>query len=98
MFYNLYQNIILIKEIYNKIIIDKTIKDYLQVYESNILDIDEYCHNILTFINDNIEIELAKDIDNIQNFEVNFIKKGVDNELDIKTKLLNESELKLEYI
>ena len=56
MFYNLYQNIVLIREIYNKMINDKTIKEYLQIYESNILDIDEYCSNILTFINDNIEI------------------------------------------
>ena len=98
MFYNLYQNIVLIREIYNKMINDKTIKEYLQIYESNILDIDEYCSNILTFINDNIEIDLAKDIDNIQNFDVNFIKKGVDNELDIKTQLLNDSESKLESI
>ena len=98
MFYNLYQNIVLIREIYNKVINDKTIKVYLQIYESNILDIDEYCSNILTFINDNIEIELAKDIDNIQNFDVNFIKKDVDNELDIKTQLLNDSESKLESI
>jgi DNA mismatch repair protein MutS len=98
MFYNLYQNIVLIKEIYNKIITDKTIKEYLQIYESNILDIDEYCSNILTFITDNIEIDLAKDVDNIQNFEVNFIKKGVDNDLDIKTQLLNDSESKLESI
>ena len=98
MFYNLYQNIVLIREIYNKMINDKTIKEYLQIYESNILDIDEYCSNILTFINDNIEIDLAKDIDNNQNFDVNFIKKGVDNELDIKTQLLNDSESKLESI
>ena len=98
MFYNLYQNIVLIREIYNKMINDITIKEYLQIYESNILDIDEYCSNILTFINDNIEIDLAKDIDNNQNFDVNFIKKGVDNELDIKTQLLNDSESKLESI
>jgi DNA mismatch repair protein MutS len=41
---------------------------------------------------------LAKDIDNVHNFESNFIKEGVDKDLDLKTKTLSESEGKLESI
>ena len=38
------------------------------------------------------------DLDQMQNFETNFIRMGIDEELDKKTCLLKESELKLEAI
>jgi DNA mismatch repair protein MutS len=41
---------------------------------------------------------LAKDIDQLQLFEVNFIKKGVDCDLDKKTEKLKDSEKGLECI
>jgi DNA mismatch repair protein MutS len=97
-FCNLYNNILLIKNIYHEIICDKTIKQYLAVFEKNIDNIGSYCDNIANFINTNIDMELAKDTDQTQNFETNFIKYGVDNELDMKTETLKDSELKLEAI
>jgi DNA mismatch repair protein MutS len=41
---------------------------------------------------------LAKDIDQLHQFELNFIKKGVDCELDKKTEMLKDSEKGLESI
>lgn len=97
-FCNLYNNILLIKNIYQEIIGDKTINQYLSIFEKNIDNIGTYCDNISNFINTNIVIELSNDIDQTQNFENNFIKHGVDNELDMKTETLKDSELKLEAI
>ena len=97
-FYNLYNNILIIKNIYKNIIGDETIKRYLTVFEKNIDNIGVYCDTITDFINKHIDIELSKDIDLTQNFEANFIKYGVNNELDIKTETLKDSELKLESI
>jgi DNA mismatch repair protein MutS len=100
-FYHLHHNILIIKEIYkNSIQDDGVIKDYLlkSEKEETIKKIDAYCDNITKFINDNINLDLAKDIDTIQNFETNFINLGVDKELDFKIEILNDSEGKLEAI
>lgn len=97
-FCNLHDNILIIKNIYTKISTDVTITDYLTKFEKNINNIGEYCDNIVKFINDNINIELAQDVDSIHNFETNFINKEVDIELDNKIDTLKESECKLEAI
>ena len=97
-FYNLYNNILLIQEIYDFVIKDESIKEYLQFHDSNINKIKEYCNLFLTLIDKNIDIELAKDIDQVHNFEINFIKKGIDIDLDNKIEIIKESEDKLEAI
>lgn len=101
-FFNLYNNILVIKNIYEKLIIDTTIKNYLINFDKNIdkniTEIGNYCGNIINFINENINLELAKEIDQTQNFETNFINTGVDTLLDNKFNLLKESEAKLEAI
>lgn len=97
-FFNLYNNILVIKNIYEKLIIDTTIKNYLINFDKNIIEIGNYCGNIINFINENINLELAKEIDQTQNFETNFINTGVDTLLDNKFNLLKESEAKLEAI
>ena len=97
-FYSLHNNITIIKEIYNFIKTDETLINYFNVFEPNILNIEGYCDDLLNFINSNIDIEIAKDIDQCQQFEVNFIKLGVDEELDKKTDTLRDSEIKLEEI
>ena len=97
-FYTLYNNILLISKIYDKISTDSHIMQYLGVFEKNISNIKEYCYEIYSFIKTNLILELAKDIDQLQNFENNFIERNVDSELDKKTDTLKESELKLETI
>lgn len=97
-FYTLYNNILLIAKIYNKISEDSFLIDYLSIFEKNILNIKKYCDELSSFIVKNIILELAKDIDQLQNFETNFIERNVDAELDKKTDTLKESELKLESI
>jgi len=97
-FYTLYNNILLISKIYDKISLDPQIMNYLGVFEKNISNIKEYCDEISGFIKINLILELAKDIDQLQNFENNFIERNVDSELDKKTDTLKESELKLETI
>jgi DNA mismatch repair protein MutS len=97
-FYTVYNNILLISKIYDKISEDSYLMDYLTVFEKNILNIKGYCDELTSFIVKNINLELAKDIDQLQNFESNFIQKDVNNELDNKTYSLKESELKLETI
>ncbi len=97
-FFTLYNNIVLISKIYDKISLDSQIMLYLGVFETNILQIKDYCDELTGFIKTNLVLELAKDIDQLQNFENNFIERNVDGELDKKTDTLRESELKLEAI
>ena len=97
-FYTLYNNILLISKIYDRISQDSHIMNYLSIFEKNILQIKDYCDEITCFIKKNLVLELAMDIDQIQNFEHNFIERNVDNELDKKTDTLKVSELKLESI
>jgi len=97
-FCTLYNNILIIRDIYDNIIQDAVITEYLNVYESNINSIRDFCNLLLNFIDTNIDFELAKEVDQTQQFETNFIKKGVDNDLDSKTETIKESEDKLEAI
>jgi len=97
-FFNLHNNILTIKTIYDTLYEDTTLRNYLYVFEKNISEIGIFCDNIIDFINTNLNLELAQDLEQLQNFEVNFIKTGIDIDLDNKTKTLKDSELKLEII
>ena len=97
-FYNLHANILTIKKIFEKIEDDKKIIEYLTVFEPNILHIKVYCDEISEFINKNINLSMALYLDQLQNFEMNFIENGIDEELDKKTMVLKDSEMKLNSI
>lgn len=97
-FCTLYNNILVIRDIYDTVIQDSVLTEYLATYESNINNIRDFCNLLLNFIDSNIDIELAKDLDQTQQFETNFIKKTVDIDLDTKTETIKESEDKLESI
>jgi DNA mismatch repair protein MutS len=97
-FFNLYNNILTIKKIYDKISEDSVIIDYISKFEKDILNIGVFCDNISEFINTNLNLTFAKELDQLQNFETNFINNGIDEELDKKTENLNDSELKLDSI
>lgn len=96
--YSLNSSINLISEIYNIIKDDNIIIGYLKDFDNDIMDIGNICNELQEFITENIDINLAKDLDQLQQFDVNFIKQGVDLELDKKTNTLRESELSLEAI
>jgi DNA mismatch repair protein MutS len=97
-FYILYNNIQTIKEIFDMVSHEEDLMKYCGFFEKHILHVGEYCSHILEFINQHIHLHLAKDIDEYKHFEVNFIKTGVDQELDKKTEILKDSESKLEII
>jgi DNA mismatch repair protein MutS len=97
-FCTLYNNILVIRDIYDNVIQDTIITEYLATYESNINSIRDFCNVLLNFIDTNIDLELAKDLEQTQQFETNFIKKMVDADLDAKTETIKESEDKLESI
>ena len=97
-FYNLYENILTCKKIYEKLEEDIKIKEYLTFFEPNISSIKIFCEEISQFINNNIDLSAAKNLDQLQNFEINFIENGIDEELDKKTLCLKESEYKLAAI
>jgi DNA mismatch repair protein MutS len=97
-FFNLYSNILTIKKIYEKIENDDKIIEYLTVFEPNILSIKEFCDELSQFINKNINIAISRELDQLQNFEINFIEPGIDDELDKKTMTLKDSELRLNSI
>ena len=97
-FFNLYSNILTIKKIYEKIENDDKIIEYLSVFEPNILNIKDFCDELSQFINKNINIAIARELDQLQNFEINFIEPGIDEELDKKTMTLKDSELRLNAI
>jgi DNA mismatch repair protein MutS len=96
--YSLNSSIKIIFEIFNIIKEDEKIINYLKNFDTNIMNIGEICVELENFINENIDINLAKELDQLQQFEINFIKQGVDTELDKKTELLKDSESGLEAI
>jgi DNA mismatch repair protein MutS len=97
-FYVLYNNLVTIKNIYSKISEDQTIYKYLLDTDNKIKNVPLFCDNVLNFIDQNINIQIAQDIDNLQLFETNFIKKSVDTTLDEQINILSVSESKLEAI
>jgi DNA mismatch repair protein MutS len=97
-FYNLYNNIEIALIIFNFIEKDTTLIDYLKNFDKDILEIGNLCTELIQFITKHIDIQLAKDIEQFQQFDINFIKQGVDADLDKKTEKLHDSELILEAI
>lgn len=94
----LYNNLNSILDVFNYIKDDAEIINYLKTNDDDVLNIGDKCKMLIDFLHENINIQLAKDIDIFQNFEVNFIKESVDAELDKKTELLKISESGLEAI
>jgi DNA mismatch repair protein MutS len=94
-----YKNLCVIQtEIYNDILCDTVLAKYLQNKIPAFSSIFNYCTNICDFIVSRIDILLCDEIDSFSNFELNFIKKGIDNVLDERNETLLESNDKLEAI
>ena len=103
LFCGLYYNVSMIKNIYHFIVKNNksnVVKDYLSFFDANISKIDTYCDKIMKFIEQNIDLKLAEEIEltQTQNFDINFINRGVDTDLDNKNDTIKISEEKLEAI
>ena len=97
-FFNMYNNITAIKQIYDQVIPNKTMHEYLTAREPRLADIGNFCDELTTFIDSTLDLSISKDIDQYQNFETNFIRTGVSEHLDSMTTTLKKSEMKLEAI
>lgn len=95
-----YNNLNIIKDVYNTLIKDKTLLSYFhnRMDKRECEQIAGYCDIMGKFLEDNLILSLCDDLETTQQFEINFIKNGVDPELDAKKQLLLESTNKLDAI
>jgi DNA mismatch repair protein MutS len=101
--YNLYNDLNIMTDIFNIIKLDKILMTYLSCSNSiynPILEnsFSDECYKIKQFIDENINIDLCKNIDIYKQFDNNFFKNGIDVILDNKSNTLFESLDKLEAI
>ena len=100
--YQLYKNIETTREIFDVVCKDKTMSEYLNKHNTyknvKIDNIGSYCSEIMEFLDFHLDIELCNDLDQYANFDTNFIKKGIDSNLDNATIIMTESLNKLESI
>jgi len=92
--FQIYQNLYVIKDMFDIINDDNVILRYLNNKEN----IKEQCEIIIRFLEKQINLNLCKDIDNYQNFDINFFNKGTNNLLDSETEVLMDSTDKLNAI
>uniref|UniRef100_A0A6C0HAI4 DNA mismatch repair proteins mutS family domain-containing protein n=1 Tax=viral metagenome TaxID=1070528 RepID=A0A6C0HAI4_9ZZZZ len=77
---------------------DAVLIKYLQDKIPEFSNISTYCKRICEFIVSRLDTSLCDEIESFSNFELNFIKKGIDIELDERNETLLESNDKLEAI
>lgn len=94
----LIENILDIKEIVKEIESNVHIVEYLHTENIDINNVLDNCNEIYDFTSQKIDFLIAKNIDQTQGFETNFIKKGVYDKLDEKVKELIECENTIEFI
>jgi DNA mismatch repair protein MutS len=101
-FYQMYTNLkniqsmyLFLSKSYSKI---PLYSEYFKTKVENIKKIDSFCSLLTEIIERNINIEVAKDNDQYNSFEDNFINPGIDKELDEKISILKNSTEKLESI
>lgn len=94
----LHHNLKLIQKLFEEVQTREPILTYLGDFEKKIEKIPLYCQQIMNYLEEKMDLSLAKDLDQIQGFETNFIQKGMNAALDLKTEKISESEGKLEAI
>jgi DNA mismatch repair protein MutS len=92
----LYQNLITIQQIYKAIDSDLVLLDYLKSKIKNFNNLLLYSSELTKFIETNMSINDIENLESYQNFEINFIQKGISSLLDTETQTLMESYDKLE--
>jgi len=97
-FFHLYDSLETILKIYDKISKDQVIYKYMIQKNNSIGNTQDMCKSIMAKITQVINLDLAKEIEQLQGFETNFINRNVSKELDEQNDLLMFSEQKLEAI
>jgi DNA mismatch repair protein MutS len=91
-FYQMYKNMQTIVELCDCIKLDTTVINYLLYHHIDCEEIIDHCNVIMQYFESHFSLEICKSMDTCQNFECNFINKGISNELDTKLELMNESD------
>jgi DNA mismatch repair protein MutS len=99
----IFSNMEMIQAIYETLHTDATFMEYLgsgEMERDSVIQgsVPAHAAEIREFIGAHIDIGLASEIDALQNYEVNFIKRGVHKELDNEMETMMESLDKLEAI
>jgi len=94
-----YKNLLTIEECIAEMVeTDSVVCHYLEKRGVLLKNVKESVETLKQIVVKNIVFEYAENIDAFSQFEVNFIKFGVNTELDQQTKRLFDSEKKLESI
>ena len=96
--YQLYNSILISKLVYNFVIDNHDLIEYLKhrMTSTHFNNLLVHIVEITTFLDNVLIMEDCKDIDNIHKIDKSFIKSGVDSDLDTKIMTLMESEDQLE--
>lgn len=94
--YQLYSSIMTSKILYNFVVGNEKINEYLNDKLPDFVHLIDKSDNIINYLNEVLIIDDCKDIDNITKIEKSFIKNGVDQILDTKIKTLMDSQDELE--
>lgn len=97
MIYNLYNGIVNAKIMYENLTTnDSTLCSYLEKKINNFQEIAKSFYWTLQYMDDKLIIEECKNIDNLKKVEINYIKSGVNRELDEQMEVLIDNQDKLE--
>jgi DNA mismatch repair protein MutS len=94
--YQLYSSICTAKVMYNFVIGNEALNEYLKHKLPDFVSLLDKADNIIKYLNDVLILDECKDIDNITKIEKSFIQNGVDSVLDCKIKTLMDSQDQLE--
>jgi DNA mismatch repair protein MutS len=94
--YQLYSSICTAKVMYNFVIGNEALTEYLKHKLPDFVSLIDKADKIINYLNKVLILEDCKDIDNISKIEKSFIKNGVDPDLDNKIKVLMDSQDQLE--
>ena len=94
--YQLYTSICSAKLLYNFVIENKDLYEYLNDKLTNFVSLIKQIDTVLNYLQNVLILDECKDIDNIQKIEKSFIQNGVDIDLDNKIKTLLDSQDQLE--
>ena len=92
---HLHQNLATIRKVCARIASDAVLQKYFLERNAEFEHIPEYCANIEEYLTSHFDLAQCSEIDYSKNFESNFIKRGINDLLDVNTRIEMESKDKL---